>query len=53
MKNQIMLKELSDQELSEIEGGRTLWEYIAYGIGYYMGSTANNVETLEAATMSV
>lgn len=48
MENILELEILSDQELVNIDGGSTMWEYIAYGIGYYVGSTSNNIELLES-----
>jgi hypothetical protein len=53
MQNILELEILSDQELVNIDGGSTMWEYIFYGFGYYVSSTSNNIELLEGAIMSV
>lgn len=40
MKNEILLKELSSEELLAIDGGWNLIEYIAMGIGHIHGKFA-------------
>lgn len=38
--------ELTTSEMQQIDGGKEIWDHIAYGIGFFIGAYVDSVEYL-------